>query len=156
MANIKKCDRCGKTYPWEYKPTHARVMVYDDKQHLHDTDLCPECDKAAAEWMKRGCMAVGLLTLSPSNVEFAFENSAMANYFVVSMQIIAYWYGIATFEDAKKMYAGITQNAIEKQPGDTKHGWSRTSIDAAILLKTRSGWVVRLPEPVCLDVCRKE
>jgi hypothetical protein len=156
MANIKKCDRCGKTYPWEYKPTHARVMVYDDKQHLHDTDLCPECDKAAAEWMKKGSVAVGLLTLSPSNVEFVFENRAMADFFVIRMQSIAYWHGIATLEDAKEFYADITRSAIEKQTGDTKHGWSKTSLNAAALLKTRLGWVVRLPEPVSLDVCRKE
>lgn len=155
MANIKKCDRCGKTYPWEYKPTHARVMVYDDEKHLHDTDLCPECDKAAAEWMKKGCMAVGRLTSSPSNVEFAFESSAMADYFVARMRSIAYWYGIATFGDAKEIYAYFTRSAIEKQTGDAKHGWSKTSIDFAEVLKTRSGWVVRLPEPVSLDVCRK-
>jgi NAD-dependent SIR2 family protein deacetylase len=155
MANIKKCDRCGKTYPWEYKPTHARVMVYDDKQHLHGTDLCPECDKAAAEWMKKGSVAVGRLTSSPSNVEFAFENCLSADFFIVNMRRIAYWYGIATMEDAKKMYASLTLSAIEKQTGDMKHGWSKTSFDFAAVLKTSSGWVVRLPEPVCLDVCRK-
>jgi hypothetical protein len=131
-------------------------MVYDDEQHLHDTDLCPECDKAAAEWMKKGRVAVGRLTLSPTNVEFVFENCLAADHFIVHMRSIAYWYGITTMEDAKKMYASLTRSAIDKQTGDTKHGWSKTSLDFAAVLKTRSGWVVRLPEPVCLDVCKKE
>lgn len=154
--NMKKCDRCGKVYSWEYKPMHARVMVYDEEGHLHSTDLCPECDKAAAKWMHKGSVVVSTLIPAPGGVEFAFKNSKDADDFMTLMRGCAVWYGIATMEDAKVRYASVTRSEVEKNSNDAKYGWYRTSLDDAALLKTRSGWVIRLPEPVSLGVCRKE
>lgn len=53
MATVKKCDRCGCIYPFDYRAKHVEVGVYHDNgKELRPFDLCPECDKAAAEWMR--------------------------------------------------------------------------------------------------------
>lgn len=151
MSNIKKCDRCGKTYPWDYKAKHAVVMVYDDEKHLHHTDLCPECDKAAAEWMKKGKnVAIGRLTLTPSNVKFAFENRKVADDFIAHVRSIAQLYGVATMIDAKEIYADIRHCVVETNYSDIIYGWYETSLNTSAVLKTQSGWSVSLPEPVRL------
>ena len=147
MSNVKKCDRCGKVYSFDYLPKHARVMVYDGEGHLHSTDLCPECDRAAGEWMKIEGNSERIPCVGTNNVVFFFKDSSKAEDFIDRMISIAQKYGVATELDAWEEYEHVTQIKIDTKYIHSKRGWDALVIDSAALLETRSGWLVVLPCP---------
>ncbi len=138
MANVKKCDRCGKVYPWEYKSKYARVMVYDEEGHLHNTDLCPECDKAAVEWMK-----VNGITISPEDeASFTFDNRRDAENFMREMRAIAGAWGTASLLDAHEIigYSGDRDNA--------RRGWYKSALRDMRMMPCFNRYIVSLPHLV--------
>lgn len=130
MSNIKKCDRCGKTYSWGYQAKHAKVMVYDDEGMLRGTDLCPECDKAAEEWMRIKASAKG----SDGYAKFYFRTYRDADGFKRTIHDIVHTWGSVSLADAMEEREVFNSNAysIETYGHDGKKdtfGWYKPAIE---------------------------
>lgn len=52
MSDIKKCDRCGKTYEYDFsdKPTDTETR-YLSTITLNMKDLCADCCASLMEWL---------------------------------------------------------------------------------------------------------
>lgn len=56
MANIVKCDKCGKEMDiniWDDKPQNTEVFVnYRSDRECVKYDLCEKCTEKFLEWLK--------------------------------------------------------------------------------------------------------
>ena len=51
MANAKECDRCGKFYRDNTKPSYG-VSYWNGVAWNNMKDLCPECEASLEMWYK--------------------------------------------------------------------------------------------------------
>lgn len=52
MANVKKCDKCGKYYEVNLMDGLQFVTFNGLFHQKHYYDLCPDCSNVLARWLK--------------------------------------------------------------------------------------------------------